>query len=863
MKRLFPELEQSRAAFRSECEQDVPGIIRASTYAGDLLRLLREHLQQACHLESNWFLAAAGGFGRGDLSFASDLDLVFVHRQKLSADLKTIIERLVQGLWDQGFEVGHTVATPAQLKQLMETDFSVRTAYLETRFICGDRTLYDAWRQKVGQSPSQKQQRVFLETLEESRKSRVDRYAASIYILEPHIKEGLGGLRDLHTLRWIGVLLLGSPRLETCVRQGKLTPLELHWLEQAQDFLWRVRLQLHALHGRRKDRLLMQDQKEVASNLNFVDGEQGVAAVEVFMRRYYRQTARIRRVTDFLLDGFLEASSPGSKKKSRQKILPGPFVLDGEHIHFHDPEMVRSNPRLLMRIFWQAAQSGAHFHHESGQVIRQNLDVFQSNLQTDPEMAACFFDILRHPSMAYRVLKVMMETGFLEAYLPEFSDIRYRMQYDVYHIYTVDEHLLKTVQEMHRITAQGSEDAERPGGPDTRALFQDIAHPEVLFLGALIHDLGKGHGHGHAARGARIAVSLAARLHLTAQASDLLSRMVEHHLLLAETALKRDLFDEKPIERCAYQIGDQELLYMLYLLTVSDSRATGPQVWNSWRRSLINELFFKVEKMLAQKPWVDKDVNSRLAECREVLRTILQDPAEVETVLGWLEGLSFRYLLSRNPQEFYRHYQLEETLRQQTLGLDVRPHDGQIWEVTFVCYDRPQLFDLLTGVFWAYGINILSADIYTRDYGVAVDILLVDQIPDPLHPEVLWERIERDLGAILQGDKTLDSLLRKSRPDRIGSGRPLVAKADKVVIDEQASDFYTVIEVYTWERTGVLHTISKVLHAFDLSIQLAKISTPGAQVVDVFYVTGANQGKIMDPDQHARLEQALLKALQA
>ncbi len=861
MKRLFSELKQTKAAFRKECEQDVPGIIRARTYAGDLLNLLSKHLRQGYFPETGWFMAAVGGFGRGDLSFASDLDLVFVHRHKLSSDLKRIIEWLIRGLWDQGFEVGHTVSTASQLKQLMDTDFSVRTAYLETRFICGDRNLYAAWRGRVEQNASRKNQRIFLETLDRSRKNRVERYAGSIYILEPHIKEGLGGLRDLHALRWIGVLLFGSPGSETFVRQGKLTAQELHWLEQAQDFVWRVRLQLHALHGRRKDRLLLQDQKELAANLNFVDGEQGVAAVEVFMRRYYRQTARIRRVTDFLLEGFLETSSRSSQK-SRQKILPGPFILEGEHIHFHDPELVRSNPRLLMRIFWQAARSGAHFHHESGQVIRQNLDVFQRDFQTDIEMAECFLDILVHPTMAYRVLKVMMETGFLEAYLPEFTDIRYRVQYDLYHIYTVDEHLLKTVQELHGITAEGGGDAEKRGAPDTRVLFGRISQQRVLFLGALIHDVGKGHGQGHAARGARMARDVAVRLHLSARESELLTRVVELHLLLAETALKRDLFDEKPIERCAYQIGDQELLFMLYLLTVSDSRATGPQVWNSWRRSLINELFFKVEKMLDRKPWVETDVNSRLAECRDVLRSTLQDAAEAEKVLAWLEGLSFRYLLARNPREFYRHYELEKQLEQQTLGFDVRPHDGQIWEVTFVCYDRPQLFDMLTGVFWAYGINILSADIYTRDYGVAVDILLVDQIPDPLHPEALWRRIEKDLAAILKGDKTLAALLKKSRPDRVGAGRPMVAKADKVVIDEQASDFYTVIEVYTWERTGVLHTISKVLHAFDLSIQLAKISTPGAQVVDVFYVTDANQGKILDPGLHAELEQALLQALQ-
>ncbi len=861
MKSLCKELARAREDFQKECEQDVPGIIRARTYASDVLQLMEKHLKKRNPGEGEWFLAAVGGFGRGDLSFVSDLDLLFLYKKNLSAELQEMIESLVQGLWDTGFEVGHTVSTGFDLNKLMDTEFSVKTTFLETKFVCGYRGFYDSWRREVfKRNAAGKKKRNFLQTVQDYRESRVKGYAESIYILEPHIKEGLGGLRDVHALRWIGALFLGSPEYESLLRQGWITYLEHHWLEQAQDFLWRVRLQLHSLLGRRKDRLLLQDQTDLASRLGFLDGEQGISAVEVFMRRYYRQTARIRRVTDFLLERLRDEVGQNSKKR-RPKVLPGPFVLEGEHIHFHDPELVHSDPKILMRIFWQAAQSDAHFHHGSGQVIRSNLEVFDRSLREDRELAGLFFDIIQNPKAAYRILKVMMETGFLETYLPEFSEIRYRVQYDLYHIYTVDEHLLKTLQELHSLTRPEQGAATAPGSPDPRELFRAIENKRVLFLGGLVHDLGKGHGHGHAARGARLVVPLAGRLHMSENETRLLSSLVENHLLLAETALKRDLFDEKPIERCALKISSLELLYMLYLLTVSDSKATGSQVWNTWRRSLINELFVKVENLLNNRQWQENDVTNRIVACREHLRKYLTDPSELEEVLAWLEGLSFRYLLARNPEEFYRHYQLEKKLREQTLVLDVRPLHGQMWEATFICNDRPLLFDLLTGVFWAYGVNILSADIYTRGYGVAVDILIVDQIPDPLHPEKLWDRIRKDLALVLTGEKQLETLLAKSRPDRIGWDKPLVVKEDKVVIDEQASDFYTVIEVYTWERTGVLHTISKVLHRFDLSIQLAKISTPGAQVVDVFYVTDANGGKIGDPKIQAGLEAELLSAL--
>lgn len=863
MNRLCKELGEIREEFRQESEQDVPGIIRARTYARDVLKTLRKHLQKEQIAENQGFWAAVGGFGRGDLSFASDLDLLFVYKKQLTPEMQERIEALVQGLWDMGFEVGHTVCDLSRLKQLMESDFSVRTTYLETRFISGSQKLYDSWCAALLKGNRAKtRKRDFLQALNTYRQSRVKRYAESIYILEPHIKESLGGLRDVHALRWIGAVFSGSPEPESLLHQGWITFLEHHWLEQAHDFLWRVRLQLHALLGRRKDQLLLQDQRELASRLGFLDADQGIAAVEVFMRRYYRQTARIRRVTDFLLEQLTEEVGP-SRKQRRPKILEGPFVLEGEHIHFHDPELVHSDPKILMRIFWQASQSGAHFHHGSGQVIRANLEVFDQKLRADGELATLFFEIILNPRMAYRVLKAMLETGFLETYLPEFSEVRYRVQYDLYHVYTVDEHLLKTLQELHLLTQPEHDPGPAPGSPDPRQLFAALEHKRVLILGGLVHDLGKGHGQGHAARGARMVVPLARRLHLSDTETELLRSLVENHLLLAETALKRDLFDEKPIERCALKIGSLELLSMLYLLTVADSKATGPQVWSSWRRSLLNELFGKVEKLLSNKPWQESEVTSRIAACRAYLRQHLAEPLELQKVLSWLDGLSYRYLLAREPKELYHHYQLEKKLEKQTLVLDVRPLSGQMWEATFICHDRPLLFDLLTGVLWAYGVNILSADIYTRGYGVAVDILIVDQIPDPLHPEKLWENISRDLSLVLTGERDLEKLLQKSRPDRIGRIRPVVVKEDKVVIDEQASDFYTVIEVYTWERTGVLHAISKVLHQFDLSIQLAKISTPGAQVVDVFYVTALDGTKIWDKTIQVRLEKALLKALKS
>jgi [protein-PII] uridylyltransferase len=460
--------------------------------------------------------------------------------------------------------------------------------------------------------------------------------------------------------------------------------------------------------------------------------------------------------------------------------------------------------------------------------------------------------------MAFPVLKVMMETGFLEAFLPEFAHVRYRVQHDVYHLYTVDEHLLRTVRELHRLNTH---EDEGPLKPALAALFADLKHPRVLYLAALIHDIGKGFGKNHAERGAEMAREMAGRFHLSGEESDLLVYLVRRHLLLAETALKRDLSDEKPVVRCAAEVEDRERLRMLYLLTIADSMATGPGAWNTWRASLLRELYLKVDRILRRGELRMEDVRVRVAEIQRAVLALIADTTERSRVSRWLDALSFRYLLSQPADAVVRHYRMEQELRKTSLVLDARPLEGEMWEVSIACQDRPGLFALITGVLWVHGLNVLAADIFTRRWGVALDVLRVESLPDPLHTEEIWEKIRGDLAAALADQKHMERLAaRESRPSLIRK-RCVPTKKDRVVIDEDASDFYTVIEVYTWDRPGVLHAITRTLYEMDLSIQIAKIATPGAQVVDVFYVTDLEGNKILDTSIHDTVKHRLLEVL--
>jgi [protein-PII] uridylyltransferase len=857
---LFRKLKDLRQAFLEASRNDVPGLLAARTYAEAFLTHLGGALRGAAIPHDGWCLAAVGGFGRGELSFASDLDLLFLYHNRLIPPLQDVVRELTYGLWDEGFEVGHATTSVSDAKRLVQEDFSILTSYLEARFIAGDEELHSSWRKAFLKSFGMQRRRRFQQSLAKYRESRLQQFGETSYLLEPHVKEGVGGLRDLQTIRWAGIVFLHDTDLDAMLERDLLGRQEKLWLEQAYDFLWRVRLQLHQLTGRRQDQLLFPEQEQLAARLGYADSQQGLA-VEAFMRLYYRHTARIRRTTSFFLERLGEKERKFPRIRIRRRILPGPFLLDGRHLHFLEPDWIRKDPRLLMRFFWQAAQTDAHFHHQAGGTIRENLGAFTDAARKDPQVVKQFFDILVHPRQAFPVLRVMLETSFLDVFLPEFVAVRFRVQHDVYHLYTVDEHLLRTVRELHRMEQNQVESLSGLGLHD---LFAGLKHRRILYLVALVHDIGKGQGANHAVRGVPLVRGIAGRLGLNQEETELLCFLVEHHLLLAETALKRDLMDEKPIMKCAVTIVDRERLQMLFLLTIADSRATGPGAWSAWKASLLKELYQKIDRMLARGDWQGDDLQQRSDKIQRAVLELAGEAPNRDKLVEWLDRLSFRYLLSQPPTAILQHFQMEKELAEHPpLVLTNHRMEGEMWQLTVATQDRPGLFAMITGVLWLRGLNILSADIFTRESGVALDVLLVERIPDPLHPEELWGKVAYDLVQTLGGGAYLDELLADKRKPSLLHQKSLPRKEDKVVVDEEASDFYTIIEVYTWDRPGVLHAITNTFYRLGVSIQLAKISTPGAQVADIFYVTDMSGNKLNDPETHERIRAQLSECLSA
>lgn len=851
------KLKELREHFAQECRGDVPGLLAARTYSANMHDAMKSAFSEESTPGEGWALIAVGGFGRGELSFASDLDLLFLYKKRIPPFLADLVRDFVYGLWDDGFEVGHATASISAVRDMIQNDFSILTNYLEAGFVAGDRELFEDWRKSFLKLFGNLRRRRFLENLTVYRNTRLRQFGESPYLLEPHVKDGVGGLRDLHTIRWAGIVYLHDPSLEALIKNGWLMADEKLWLDQAYDFLWRVRLQLHQLSGRRQDRLLFPDQEQIAGLMGCMDGTEG-SAIEAFMRLYYRYTSRVRRTTSFFLERVEESQKRFRGFGLSRRILPGPFLLEGKSIHFMDPEWVKKDPTLLMRFFWQTARSKAHFHHNAGRIIRENLGGFGERERRNPEVIKQFFDILLDRENSFRVLKTMLETAFLQAFIPEFAAVRYRVQNDVYHVYTVDEHLLRTVHELHLIES-GETTAEEPLKSACETLTPDDRR--ILFLAALLHDIGKGQGKNHSMHGAMLAWNIAERMGLKEAERDLLCFLIEHHLILAETALKRDLMDEKPIAQCAVQIKDRKRLVLLYLLTVADSLATGTEAWNAWKSSLLRELFFKADRLLTRGDLEPDDLEARTAAIQKEVLELAQSDAEAESLSAWMEKLPFRYLLSQRAKEILKHFNMEKELAQRSVCFKAEPAEGSMWQTTVITRDRPGLFALITGVLWARGLNILSADIYTREPGVACDILRVARIPDPLHAEELWTRVESDLVRGLADPSYLDEILETRRKPSVLENKCHPRKDDKVIIDEEASDFYTLIEVYTWDRPGVLHTITNSLFEQDISIQLAKISTPGAQVVDIFYVTDLSGEKLMNYERHQEIREKLLRCL--
>jgi len=810
-------------------------------------RVVDEYLEErfaSCACSTGLCLIALGGYGRQELFPFSDIDLLLLHDHAAQEQIDQAAAAVLYPLWDAGLEVGHGVRTPQGCLEDAAEDYFFRVAMLDARLLAGSQPLFDELMHSYQQTFIDGNRRDFLDKMQHFRQERHQRFGRHTYLLEPHVKESRGGLRDVQAMLWTSRVVFGIKQIGQMEEEALLSADERKRFEEAWDSLIKIRNRLHYVSGRKNDQLFFEHQEALAAAFGYKK-KKGRLAVEHFMRDVHEAMQTIAITSELFfehVDEVLGVAIAGDKALADEELEAG-ITLRLGRIHLLDPASLEQKPILLLRLFFQAARTGTPLHHRTRKLVQAASSLVNDKFRTSRRVAKAFLELLPQPHAA-DALTAMLETGVLPAYLPEFQQLVSLAQHDVYHVNTVDRHLLQTVRELHDFVSSEP------------VITEQVPSLSLLYLAALLHDIGKGEGQGHAERGGLLARQIADRLGLGSDDKEQLVFLVEQHLFLMHTALRRDLEDETMIVRCAEQVKTPARLSMLYLLTVADAKATGPTVWNEWKAALLLELYLKIAHLLERE-----DVKAMEVDRRQAAEWMIE---QITGELGKekMPGASVMpadYLTSFTPGEIARHIRFAKQLQERQLLVETGEEKG-CWSILVMTADRPGLLAKICGVLALHNLRILSAQIFTWNDGTVVDVLQVDSTIGSHYEEQDWRRLEADLLLAVRQRLGLDYRLHK-KLEPLGN-KPHVKHRlpTRVEIDNDASNNFSVVEVYAADRIGLLYEIARALTDFGMNISRAIIGSKADQVVDVFYVQDYEGNKIMDPMFGEEIRKGLLHA---
>lgn len=864
-------LEHYRGVIKNEHRAGASGewVVRMTTQMMDtlidaLFQCIMTDSLDGGQLAERLALVAIGGYGRGELNPYSDIDLMFLYSGKDQDRIEGFAQKLLYFLWDMKLDVGYSVRTTADCIDMAKADLTVKTALLDSRYLVGHRQLYGELEKVLTSQILAKESDSFIkEKMEELRKRR-SKYGASIYILEPNIKEGEGALRDLHTAMWVAKIKYKVREPRELIIKGVLSEEELAAYYTALSYLWRIRNELHFHAGRKKVQLTFDAQTSVATFLGYQEQGRSVAE-EQFMQDYYLHANRVEHFASVLIAKCAWREEKAGKILGyfiRRPLGNGLYVLKGELV-VPDETVIEKDPTLLMKIFESAQKQGAVLNLRVKTLIRNSLHLVNDKFRRNKEVNASFFTILRSEKGVVETLRLMHHLEFLNRFIPEFERIFCRVQHDLYHIYTVDIHSLFCVEEL---VALWNGEHDKPL-PLLTQLARDVDKRELLLLAVLLHDVGKGEGSRHAERGAEMIPTIARRMGLSKEDTERLEFLVRQHLLFAHIAQRRDLHDERMIVDFARQMEKSENLKMLYLLTYADIRGVGPDVWSDWKGNLLQELYEKAFKVLERGDFRLEASSERVKKVKRTIVDLLADELPVAAVKEELRAMTTRNLLANTPKLLAEHVRTLVNLDSQTLLMQVRHEPDSGYTNVIICtYDVPGLFSKITGVMAANGLNILGAQINTSSNGKALDVLQVNSPQRGLiTDESRWRKVEDDLQLVLSGKVLVTALVEKRRKNTslIDKPKPKSRFASRVDIDNEVSAEYTVLDVYADDKIGLLYQITSALTELGLYIGVAKISTKADQVADVFYVKDIFAHKITAADKLEDIRNRLQQALDA
>lgn len=864
-------LDEGRAEAEARLLESQDGLACARYLCERMDRLVQiahdavvEHLYPAANPSAGERLAvvATGGYGRGTLAPGSDVDLLFLLPYKQTAWSESVVEAMLYVLWDLKLKVGHATRSVEECLREAQADMTIRTSLLEARFLFGDHDLFNDLAKRFDKEIVATSAPAFVDAKLKERDARVAKAGASRYLVEPNVKDGKGGLRDLNTLFWIAKYVYRVKEPEELVTAGLFTRDEFNLFARCEEFLWRVRCHMHFATGRAEERLTFDLQRTIAERIGFAP-RGGLSAVERFMKAYFLIAKDVGDLTAIVC-AELEARQTkrrpmldrvfGRFRRRGGALVSDGFIIDNNRLNVENEGVFGRDPVNLIRLFWLADRHNLAIHPDATRLATRSLKLIGPGLRNDPEANKLFLDIITSKNAPEVVLRLMNEAGVLGRFVPDFGRIVAMMQFNMYHHYTVDEHLIRSVGVLREIEA-GHLGKEHPLAD---RIFPTIRNRRALYAAVFLHDIAKGRPEDHSVAGAAIARKLGPRFGLSDAETDTVAWLIEHHLLMSNTAQSRDLSDPATIKSFAEVVQTMERLKLLLVLTIADIRAVGPGTWTGWKGQLLRNLYHETEVILGGGA-VDIARSERVRLAQEQLRAELPDWSDAE----------FESYAARHTPGYW--IKTDETRRaKQARLLRESEQDGQtvttayetdqfrgVTELTILSPDHPRLLAIITGACAASGGNIVDAQIFTTTDGIALDTIVLSRAFDRDEDELRRAgRVAKAIERALKGEVRIADLVGGRRPAKERSRAFHVPP--EVTIDNSLSSRQTVIEVSGLDRPGLLYDLTTALGKLNLNIASAHIVTFGEKAVDVFYVTDLTGTKITHAGRQATIQRALL-----
>ncbi len=808
--------------------------------------------------EKSLCLVAVGGYGRSELHPGSDIDLLILFRNKLSAQTEQHLSAFITFLWDLGLDIGHSVRSEAECIQQAEADITIATNLIESRLLCGEHSLYDDLITQTGSQQIWSSEEFFRAKLTEQIE-RHHKYSDTAYHLEPNVKTSPGGLRDIQMIGWVAKRHFGAQNLHELVEQDFLTEAEYQLLMEGQDFLWRVRLGLHLLANRKEDRLLFDFQRQLARHFGFHDTDMALA-VEAFMKRYFCTVMELEQLNEMLLQHFEEAILL-AKSEKQPITVNARFKNNSGYLEAHDADVFKRHPFALLEIFLLLQQNPflKGVRASTIRLIRQHRHLIDDSFRANLGNRSLFMEIVRQPRGITHEFRRMNKYGILGRYLPNFGQIVGQTQHDLFHIYTVDQHTLFLVRNLRRFFIQEHADEL----PLCSQVAEKIAKPHLLYLAGLFHDIAKGRGGDHSQLGATDALNFCINHGLSRYDARLVAWLVEYHLLMSMTAQRKDISDPEVIHEFAHKIGDHTHLNNLYLLTVADIRATNPKLWNSWREALLADLYRSTRAALRRGLEHPIDRNELIETCQQEVRMLLAAHQISNDVIdNFFEQTDDEYFFRYSVSEIA--WQIQCLVKQKSPLeplVQVRSCTERGGTEVFVHDESGEhRFAAITTALEKMGLNIVDARIITTHTNRTLDTYIILELNgEPIENSDRLAQIEKELTQVMRENSAPDPDINRSTP-RVLKQFPIPTH---ISFSYDDSNNRTVLEIIAADRPGLLARIAHVFMQLGIRLQNAKITTLGERVEDVFFITDDNNSPLSNQQQCARLQEAIINSLES